>query len=120
MKSRLQLPDPADMTPAQAAIHAEVLKTRGNAAGPFLAWLLSPGLATGRLRAMHVLAEELLATHALSDESYGRHVAELGEQRLVEVVGVIGCYALVAYTLNAFDMRLRWRPETSRQGRRHA
>jgi len=173
MKSRLQLPRPDEMTEAQKAIHDAVLRTRGNVQGPFLAWMLSPGLAdpaqqlgafcrygtslslqesellilcvaaqydcageqqihepialqagldpaavlairqretpslpTPRLRLLAQIAGELLASKRLSDDLYAQAVAQLGEATLVEVVGVIGYYAFVAYTLNAFDMRV--------------
>jgi len=173
MKSRLQLPTPLRMDPAQRAIHDDIVRTRGNVSGPFLAWLLSPGLAQPaqqlgafcryntslslqesellillvpahhdcvgeqqihepialqaglseevivairargdipeqgpRLDLLAVLARELLAHNRLGDEVYRRGVAQLGERTMVEAVGVIGYYALVAYTLNAFDMRL--------------
>lgn len=173
MKSRLRLPDPAGMTPAQRTIHDDVLRTRGNVQGPFLAWLLSPGFAqpaqqlgafcrygtslslqesellillvashyacagerqihepiaraaglgeqvlsairagrpppleAPRQRLLAELAGQLLTTRRLPDALYARAVELLGEAALVEVVGLIGYYALVAYTLNAFDMRL--------------
>jgi 4-carboxymuconolactone decarboxylase len=173
MKSRLQLPTPATMTPEQRAIHESVLSTRGNASGPFLAWLLSPGLAepaqqlgafcrynslltlqeselliclvaaqyecpaeqaihepiarraglseaalaairagavpsleTPRLQLLEEVGRELLSRKKLPDALYARAVEALGEQTLVEVVGIVGYYALVAYTLNAFDMKL--------------
>jgi 4-carboxymuconolactone decarboxylase len=173
MQSRLHLPTPAEMTPAQRAIHDAVLRTRGNVQGPFLAWLLSPGLAdpaqqlgafcrygtslsleesellillvaarydcageqqihepiarkagladevvaairarqpppleSARLRLVAEVAGELLATSKIPDALYARAVAQLGETTLVELVGIVGYYALVAYTLNAFDMRV--------------
>ena len=45
MQSRIDLPSANDMDPRQQAIYQSVLSTRGNADGPFLAWLHSPGLA---------------------------------------------------------------------------
>lgn len=45
MKSRLKLPEPSRLTPAQQPIFEDILRTRGNVDGPFLAWLLSPGFA---------------------------------------------------------------------------
>lgn len=172
MKSRLHLPALEQMTPAQRAIHDDVLRTRGNVSGPFLAWMLSPGLAdpaqrlgafcrygtslslqesellillvaaqyrclgeqlihepiarsaglsdevlatiraagkpeleSQRLALLADIAIELLATRHLTTALYARAVSMLGETTLVEVVGVIGYYAFVAYTLNAFDMR---------------
>jgi 4-carboxymuconolactone decarboxylase len=173
MKSRLRLPRLEDMTTPQRAIHDDVLRTRGNASGPFLAWLLSPGLAnpaqqlgafcrygsslslqesellilhvaaqyacvgeqqihepiarkaglsddvlmairahepppleTERLRLLAEVARGLLVGNRLGDDLYQRAVDLFGEKTLVEVVGVIGYYALVAYTLNAFEMKM--------------
>ncbi|TDR55997.1 4-carboxymuconolactone decarboxylase [Halomonas ventosae] len=45
MQSRIVLPSANDMDERQNAIFQSVLATRGNADGPFLAWLHSPGLA---------------------------------------------------------------------------
>lgn len=171
MKSRLHLPSPGQMTPQQREIHDDVLRTRGNVQGPFLAWLLSPGLAepaqklgafcrygtslslqesellilmvaahyrspaeqeihepiarqaglseqavlairrgdtptleTPRLQLLAECAGELLTGKKLPEPLYARAVAQFGEPALVEIVGVIGYYALVAYTLNAFGM----------------
>lgn len=173
MKSRLNLPDAERMTAQQRTIHDDVLRTRGNVQGPFLAWLVSPGLAepaqklgafcrygtslslqesellillvaanyrspaeqeihepiarkaglseqavleirrggtppleTPRLQLLAECAGELLGRKRLSEPLYARTVAEFGETALVEIVGVIGYYALVAYTLNAFEMRV--------------
>lgn len=173
MKSRLLLPSPECMSDEQLAIHADVLRTRGNVSGPFLAWLLSPGLAqpaqelgafcryrtsltlqesellvlsvaahyrcagereihepiareaglgddvlqavrhhemapvsTPRLRLLAEVAHALCAHKTLDAALYGRAASTFGEKTLLEIVGVVGYYALVAYTLNAFEMRL--------------
>lgn len=162
------------MTAQQKAIHDDVLRTRGNVQGPFLAWLLSPGLAepaqklgafcrygtslslqesellillvaanyrcpaeqeihepiarkaglpervllairrgdaaaldTPRLQLLAQCAGELLGRKTLPQPLYARALAEFGEPALVEIVGVVGYYAFVAYTLNAFEMSLR-------------
>lgn len=172
MKSRLPLPTPDRLDPAQAAIYRSILSTRGNVDGPFLAWLLAPGLAdpaerlgafcrygtslalvesellilsvaarfdclgeqqihepiavaaglaqaavdairaggapelaTARQRLLHRMATALLRTNRIPDAVYADAVAEFGETGVVEIAGVIGYYALVAMTLNAFDMR---------------
>jgi len=172
MKSRLPLPDPATLTPEQRAIHDSILASRGNLEGPFLAWLLSPGLAgpaerlgafcrygtalplvetelliltvaghhrcigeqqihepiarraglddatlealrraevpalaDARQRLLHALAHQLLATQRIDASTYHAAAAEFGVRGVVEAVGVIGYYALVAHTLNAFEMR---------------
>lgn len=172
MRSRLRLPTADEMTPEQAAIHARVLATRGNADGPFLAWLLAPALAdpaqalgavcrygtrlslpesellilhvaahyacpaeqeihepialqaglspqvlaairagqapalnSPRLQILAECARQLLAHKRLPEPLYQRAERALGQATLVEAVAIIGYYALVAYTLNAFEMR---------------
>lgn len=172
MQSRLTLPTRASMTDEQRAVHDQILQTRGNDDGPFLAWLLSPALAAKaqalgavcrygtslsllesellimhvaswyecpaeaeihgpiarraglpedaleairnrqlprfeapRLNALSAVARELLMTRRLQAATYAQAVACLGEAALVEAVGILGYYALTAYTLNAFDMR---------------
>ena len=45
MKSRLDLPSPEALGAEQKKIYEAIVATRGNVQGPFLAWLLSPGLA---------------------------------------------------------------------------
>lgn len=54
---------------------------------------------------LHDLAVELLRTQRIGPERLEAARAELGEQLLVEAVGLVGYYALVALTLNAFGMR---------------
>ena len=47
---------------------------------------------------------ELNTTRSLSEASFKRGMAMFGEQRMVELVSAIGFYAMVAMTLNAFDV----------------
>ena len=47
---------------------------------------------------------ELVATGRVSDATYARAVAALGEAGLVDLVGVVGYYTLVAFTLNAREV----------------
>ena len=46
---------------------------------------------------------ELSETKALGDATYGRAVAALGEELLVELISAAGLYTMVAMLLNAFD-----------------
>ena len=66
------------------------------------------GCAVGeraRLRAVHGFVRELLQTSRVGDEAYAEACAHLGEApALVELVAVVGYYAFVALTLNAFDV----------------
>ncbi|UTW13553.1 carboxymuconolactone decarboxylase family protein [Marinobacterium rhizophilum] len=47
----------------------------------------------------------LYQTRRIDDALYLRAVAEFGEPALVELVGIFGYYALVAMTLNVFEVR---------------
>ncbi|MGH6628007.1 MAG: hypothetical protein ACRECD_15940 [Burkholderiaceae bacterium] len=64
----------------------------------------SPLLADERQALLHRLATELLAHHRISEATYRAAISRFGERVLVEVVGALGYYALVAMTLNAFEM----------------
>jgi 4-carboxymuconolactone decarboxylase len=57
-----------------------------------------------RLKAAHAFTCELLATSHVSDATYAAGVAALGETGVVELIGVVGYYGLVAYTLNALRL----------------
>ncbi|GAB3677140.1 carboxymuconolactone decarboxylase family protein [Salinisphaera aquimarina] len=171
MKSKLPLPQEADLTPEQKDVLAQVLRSRKSADGPFLAWLHSPvladraqrlgefcryqsslsaaesellilcvaahhdcaaeqyfhepiaraagldaaavdavrerrdpGFADGRLLTLYRMAAQLLAHNRLDDAVRDQARQTLGETAFVEAVGIMGYYALVAYTLNAFEM----------------
>jgi 4-carboxymuconolactone decarboxylase len=57
-------------------------------------------------RVVHAIARELASTGHLSDETYAAGRDLLGEQGLVELVTLCGYYALVSFTLNAFEVPL--------------
>lgn len=65
-----------------------------------------PEFSDSRLRMLHRLATVLLSTNRIPTQDYHEAEALFGTTQLVEIVGIIGYYALVAMTLNAFDMRL--------------
>ncbi|KXU82773.1 4-carboxymuconolactone decarboxylase [Paraburkholderia monticola] len=50
-------------------------------------------------------ASELYETKRVSDAIYTRAVERFGHQVVINLVGLLGYYALVAMTLNVFDMR---------------
>ncbi|HXH83815.1 MAG TPA: carboxymuconolactone decarboxylase family protein [Candidatus Tectomicrobia bacterium] len=51
-------------------------------------------------QAAYDLAEELIRTHGVSDETYGRAAAIFGEQGIVEIVGILGYFTTMAMVLN--------------------
>jgi 4-carboxymuconolactone decarboxylase len=55
-------------------------------------------------RSLYDFITELYATRRVSDANYARVNAMLGDAATVELVGLLGYYALVAMTLNVFRM----------------
>ncbi len=50
------------------------------------------------------LSMALLSGKSLSDELYGRALAEFGERGITELSGLLGFYTMVAFHLRAFDV----------------
>lgn len=67
---------------------------------------VAPAFRDERERALYELVTELFANRRVSDETYARAVAALGERGVVDVVGIIGYYSLVSMTLNVFEVAL--------------
>ena len=65
-----------------------------------------PVLRNARERAVYDVATVLLATGAVPQPAYDQGMAALGDQGLVELVGILGYYCLVSLTLNAFELGL--------------
>jgi 4-carboxymuconolactone decarboxylase len=69
-------------------------------------------------RAIYAFVQELYKTRRVSDRTYKRVNALIGDQATVELVGICGYYALISMTLNVFrmlppeDEKLAW-PEPS-------
>jgi len=55
-------------------------------------------------RAIYAFARELYQTNRVSDRTYKRVHAFLGDAAVVELVGILGYYALISMTLNVFRM----------------
>jgi 4-carboxymuconolactone decarboxylase len=62
----------------------------------------TPDFSRDDERLVYDITTELNNTRTLSEASYQRGMAMLGEQVMVELVSAIGFYAMVAMTLNAF------------------
>ena len=54
--------------------------------------------------AVYAAVTDLLGTHALSDEAYADALTLFGERGVVDLVGIVGYYILVALTLNGFEV----------------
>jgi len=65
-----------------------------------------PFLRTAREEAVFTVASTLLAQTKLDDALYAQGLAVLGEGGMVDLVGILGYYSLVALTLNAFELGL--------------
>ncbi len=78
-----------------------------------------PEFAREDERAVHAAVTELLETHRLSDEAYADVLAPLGERGVVDLVGIVGYYVLVALTLNGFEVPVPDGAPPSLSNRRH-
>lgn len=67
---------------------------------------IAPVLRDAREQAVHDISQTLLATGRVPGALYAAGVAALGERGMVELVGILGYYCLVALTLNAFELGL--------------
>ena len=66
----------------------------------------TPALRDDRERAVYDVGTVLLATGQVPPAGYDQGMAALGEQGMVELVGILGYYCLVSLTLNAFELGL--------------
>ena len=53
---------------------------------------------------VYELATEIVTSGRLSEASYGRGIDALGNELMVELVGICGYYTLISFTLNVFDV----------------
>jgi 4-carboxymuconolactone decarboxylase len=65
-----------------------------------------PFLRDSREEVVFAVASTLLAQTKLDDAVYAQGLAVLGERGMVDLVGIIGYYSMVALTLNAFELGL--------------
>ena len=66
----------------------------------------TPEIADPDEALVYRFASEYYATHRVGAETYAAAVARLGEHGVVELIGLMGYYGLVAMTLNVFEMDL--------------
>ncbi|MES2246498.1 MAG: carboxymuconolactone decarboxylase family protein [Pseudomonadota bacterium] len=67
-------------------------------------WKGVPAQLEKRLDLLQQLSGELLRNNRISAATYSAALSDFGPQKLVEAIAVLGYYALVALTLNAFEM----------------
>ena len=63
-----------------------------------------PNPLTAREQLVYELSNEVVSRGTLSDDSYARGAGELGDELMVELVGLCGYYTLVSFTLNVFHV----------------
>lgn len=66
----------------------------------------TPHFAKEDERLVYDITLELNTTHRLSEATFKRGMKMFDERRMVELVSAVGFYAMVAMTLNAFDVQL--------------
>jgi 4-carboxymuconolactone decarboxylase len=64
-----------------------------------------PAFADADDALIYTFATELYEARRVSDATYAQAVERFGHQVTINLVGLLGYYALVAMTLNVFDMR---------------
>jgi 4-carboxymuconolactone decarboxylase len=65
-----------------------------------------PKLARDDERAVYEFSRELWSACRVSDATYRRIADLLGEETVVELVGILGYYGLISMTINAFEVPL--------------
>lgn len=66
----------------------------------------TPVLTDAREQAVYEVSTTLLATGRVPPPLYRQGITTLGERGMVELVGILGYYCLVALTLNTFELGL--------------
>lgn len=63
-----------------------------------------PPFAAEDERVVHEFSRAAHVDHRVSDALYARAVAALGEEAVVDLVGLLGYYALISLTINIFEV----------------
>jgi 4-carboxymuconolactone decarboxylase len=88
--------------PVEWAIHAPIAEQEGIARDAIeaIADDRSPEFEREDEAAVHAVASELLATRRLSDATHDRARALLGEQGVIDLLGVVGYYSMLSIVMN--------------------
>lgn len=54
--------------------------------------------------ALYHFVTEILTTRRVTDDTYAAMFAELGQDGLIDLVGILGYYALISTTINVFEI----------------
>jgi 4-carboxymuconolactone decarboxylase len=89
-------------------MHRPIAETAGlnPAIADAIANRTEPAFAEEDERLTYSLATSLCRTHGIDDTLFRQGLARFGEQGMVELVGLVGYYTMVAMTLNAFGATL--------------
>ena len=88
--------------------HAPIAQKEGLSKGVIAALQAGtpPKFAEADEAAVYAVCAELYAKRRVGDAAYQEAKTHLGERGVVELVGILGYYALVSMTLNAFAVEL--------------
>ena len=64
----------------------------------------TPSFAAADEALVHGICSELFRTQRLTDASFDKAVATLGEEGLIEIIAIVGYYTLIGNTLNVFQV----------------
>jgi len=64
----------------------------------------APAFDDPKMQSVQDLSRELLENRSVSDGTYARAVATLGQRGVVELIGILGYYALISMTIKAFQV----------------
>jgi 4-carboxymuconolactone decarboxylase len=66
----------------------------------------TPDLSKADEAVVYAVANDIWRTKRVSQTNYKRAIEVLGQQAVVELVGLIGYYALISITINAFEVEV--------------
>ncbi|WP_300609051.1 carboxymuconolactone decarboxylase family protein [Trebonia sp.] len=66
-----------------------------------------PSFPSGDEQALYQLSTEVLRDHFVSDQTFALALAEFGERGLVDVIGCLGNFSMLAMLLNTFQVDLQ-------------
>ena len=72
-----------------------------------LASLAEPDFGKRDEQVLYQFSKEILQDHFVSDETFAAALAELGEAGLVDLIGCLGNFSMLAMLLNAFQVDLQ-------------
>ncbi len=84
--------------------HAPIAESEGLASGVIEAIRVghTPDFSDGAEKVVHAFCTEVLTTRQAGDGIYAKALDLLGDEGLVDLVGLMGYYCLVSFTLNVF------------------